>query len=228
MLRKYLIVFKICCICGAALTLEALLLGGTAVAQQADASPELKARMAKEKEDRKACKTEICKAFAQPADGAPISCSVVKTWLASEIQTGFLGDKLTWPWGHAQCSANIELDRAAIKEAASQPKAQIKLKKQNITCKLDSADEKEGAAYEVKLSIEPTVTFEGGKATKADMGWGSIEAPVLAKTAIWPVTAVDANFGVLSNGIVRQINGFLFDKCKEVGVEIKQQQAAAQ
>lgn len=223
MLRKYLVVLRIFCICGVALTLKALLFGGTAAAQQADLSPELQARMAKEKEDRKACKTEICKAFAQPADGAPIICSVVKTWPASEIQSGFLGDKLTWPWGHAQCSSTIELDRAAIKEAASQPKAQIKLKKQNISCKLDSADAKEGVAYEVKLSIEPVVTFEAGKATKADMGWGSIEAPLLAKTAIWPVTAVDANFGVLSNGVVRQINGFLFEKCKEVGVEIKRQ-----
>jgi hypothetical protein len=29
------------------------------------------------------------------------------------------------------------------------------------------------------------------------------------------------NFRVISNGVVKAINGFLFDKCKEVGVEIE-------
>ena len=195
--------------------------GGQAMAEEASVSPELIARIAKEKEDRKACKTEICKAFAEPGDGPAIACTVTKTWLAAEIQAGFLGDKLTWPWGHAQCSAGIELDRKAIAEAAQKPSATIKLKKHNITCKLDHKDPKEGAVYDLKLSVEPTVTFENGKATKAVMGWGTIEAPVLAKTAIWPVTAVDSTFSVIANGVVRDINAFLTDKCKEVGVEIK-------
>jgi len=199
----------------------ALVLLGGALAQDAGPSPELSARMAKEKEDRKACKTEICKAFATPAEGPVIACTVTKTWLGSEIQTAFLGDKLTWPWGHAQCSAAIELDRKAIAEAASKPQATLKLKKHDIACKLEHKDPAEGTAYDLKLSIEPTVSFEGGKAVKADMGWGSIEAPILAKTAIWSATAVDANFSVIANGVVKQVNAFLEQRCKEVGVEIK-------
>jgi hypothetical protein len=204
-----------------AVSLAALLLSGAASAEVTGISPEIEARMAKEKEDRKACKAEICKAFATPSDGAPIACAVVKTWLASEIQAGYLRDKLSWPWGHAQCTASIDLDRKAIKEAALQPTATIKLKKHDITCKLDSKEPKEGVAYDLKLSIEPAVTFEGGKATKVEMGWGSIEAPLLAKTAIWSATAVDANFNVISKGFVNEINNFLGEKCKEVGVEIK-------
>jgi hypothetical protein len=192
------------------------------IAQDAGASPEIVARMAKEKEDRKACKAEICKAFAQPSDGQAITCGVTKTWLASEIQAGFLGDRLTWPWGHAQCNTTLELDRAVLKQAALEQKAEIKLKRHDISCKLDSKDPKQGTAYDLKLSIEPVVTFEGGKATKVDMGWGKIEAPVLAKSAIWSATAVDSNFSVISNGVVKEINAFLFDKCKEVGIQITQ------
>ncbi len=198
-----------------------LLLSGGAAAQNAAVSPELAARMVKEKEDRKACKIEICKAFAAPSEGAAISCAVTKTWLGAEIQAGYLRDKLTWPWGHAQCSANIELDRKAIKDAALQPSATIKLKKHEIACKLDSKDPKEGVAYDLKLTIEPTVTFDHGKATKVEMGWGSIQAPILAKSAIWSATAVDANFNVISSGFVTENNNFLGEKCKEDGVEIK-------
>jgi hypothetical protein len=95
------------------------------------------------------------------------------------------------------------------------------LKRHDIICKLDHKDAKEGTAYDLKLSIQPTVTFESGKAVKAEMNWGPIEAPILAKSAIWSATAVDANFSVIANGVVKEINAFLTDKCKEVGVDIK-------
>ncbi|ADP69754.1 hypothetical protein Rvan_0472 [Rhodomicrobium vannielii ATCC 17100] len=183
-------------------------------------APELAERMAKEKEDRKTCKLEICKAFAEAKSGAPISCNVTKTWLGSDIQAGYLGDKLTWPWGHALCSAHIDLDRDAIAEVASKPSGTLKLKKHDITCKLDNKNPAEGSAYDVKLSIEPVVTFENGRATKAELNWGTIEAPLLAKTAIWSATAVDANFSVIANGVVKEINAFLGVKCKEEGFNI--------
>jgi hypothetical protein len=202
-------------------TALALLSSYAALAQEAGVSAELTARMAQEKEARKACKADICKAFAAPQNGPAIGCSVTKTWLAADIQAGILGGRLSWPWGLAQCSTQIDLDRGAIAEAAQKPSATIKLKKHDITCKLDNKDPKEGTAYDLKLSIEPTVTFESGKAVKVNMGWGSIDAPVLAKSAIWSATAVDANFAVIANGVVKEINSFLFDKCKEVGVEIK-------
>ncbi len=53
------------------------------------------------------------------------------------------------------------------------------------------------------------------------MGCGLIEAPTLAKTAIWSATAADTNFGVISMGIVKEINTFVFETCKEADVEIK-------
>ena len=145
---------------------------GPAMAEDTAVSPELTARMAKEKEDRKACKIEICKAFAQPADGPAITCTVIKTWLGSEIQAGFLGDKLTWPWGHAQCSAAIDLDRKAIAEAATKPSATLKLKKHSITCKLDHKDPKEGTVYDLKLSIEPNSNLRGRKSGEGGDGVG--------------------------------------------------------
>ena len=101
-----------------------------------------------------------------------IACTVTKTWLAADIQAGFLGGKLTWPWGHAQCSAQIELDRKAIAEAAQKPSATMKLKKHEITCKLDHKDPKEGTAYDLKLSIEPTVSFEWRKSSEGEYGLG--------------------------------------------------------
>jgi hypothetical protein len=52
------------------------------------------------------------------------------------------------------------------------------------------------------------------------MGWGEIDAPLLAKGAIWSATATDNTFNVLSGSMVSEINSFIFDKCKESGITI--------
>ena len=78
----------------------------------------------------------------------------------------------------------------------------------------DEAGEKEPA--EIKFSFAPKVQFEGGKAVKAQLNWGKIEAPTLIKTAMWTATATDNTFNVLQSTIVEDINDFVSNKCDEV------------
>jgi hypothetical protein len=68
----------------------------------------------------------------------------------------------------------------------------------------------------VKLHIQPKVTFSEGKAVKAVMNWGKIEAPMLAKSALWSATAADNTFGVLQSTVVEDINDFIQNKCQDV------------
>ncbi len=192
-----------------------------AMAQQAaGVDPKLTARMAAEKEARKACKAEICKAFAERKGSGPITCDVTKTWLRDEIQKRLLGDRLTWPWGHAQCKAKIEIERGDLVKLASSPEATVKLKRHDVACSLDRKEPETGEAYAVKLAITPTVSFTGGKASKVVVGWSDIEAPALAKGPIWAATATDNTFNVLSGAMVGEINTFMFQHCAEVGVQV--------
>ena len=61
--------------------------------------------------------------------------------------------------------------------------------------------------------------WKDGKAVKATMNWGDIEAPTLAKTALWSLTAADNQIGVLQGTIVEDINEFIGGKCDEVKSE---------
>jgi hypothetical protein len=209
---------------GGALVGGAMTVGmmGAAAAQQAAApvDPALAARITAEKDARKACKEQICKVFAERKGEGPISCDVTKTWLQDEIQKRILGDRLSWPWGHAQCKAKIELDRGDIAKLAASPEATVKLKKHAVACALDRKAPETGEAYAVKLSIAPEVSFKGGKASKVVVGWSDIEAPVLAKGPIWAATATDNTFNVLSSAMVGEINDFMFHHCADVGVKI--------
>ena len=102
------------------------------------------------------------------------------------------------------------LAAAPLLALAQEPKPAI-----DIRCELEGETEK----YEFKLQIQPKVTFNQGMAVKASLNWGKIEAPKLAKTALWSATAADNSFGVLQSVVVEDIDEFICAKCMEARAE---------
>jgi hypothetical protein len=123
--------------------------------------------------------------------------------------------KVTWPWGYARCSTNLKFDRAELVKSMTLPEFEAKFDQHDIRCELEGETEK----FEVKLQIQPKVTFKEGKAVKASLNWGKIEAPKLAKTALWSATAADNSFGVLQTIVVDDINEFIQTRCMEAKEE---------
>ena len=68
-------------------------------------------------------------------------------------------------------------------------------------------------------SIPLMVLFKDGKAVKATMNWGALEAPLLAKGALWTATAADNSTNILGGTMVDDINDFIGKKCLEVKEE---------
>ncbi len=182
---------------------------------KADAKPETEAEK-KEREGRRACAIELCAVLynRKPAEGQ-VACNVQKTW-HKEVLTKILAKgKVSWPWGDTRCSSDIKLDRALLVKAMAEPEFEAQFDTYSIRCEI----EKDTTKYDVTLEIHPKVTFKGGKAIKASMNWGKIEAPTLAKTALWPITAADNTFGFLQGLVVEDINEFIATKCMEVKEE---------
>jgi hypothetical protein len=197
---------------------------GAAKAEDAPAlDPKLEARLAAEKEARKQCKADICAGFAaKEAKPGAIECDAVKTWVDVEISSHILSGKVGWPWGHAKCSAHITLDRQALAKAVSDPEVTFKLKQHTLKCLVDKkgGEGKEEDSYVLKFSIAPEITFKNGKATAVKLNWSDVDAPMLLQGAVWSATALDKNFDILGNSAATHINNFIYDRCKEVGVEV--------
>ena len=101
-------------------------------------------RLVKEGDAREACKKLICEAArSKKAEGAPLSCKVVKTWPAKDLKDKILKGKLEWKWGHAQCEAEVKLERSLVARVLSEPKLEIKVGKHKVACNLEQEDEKE-------------------------------------------------------------------------------------
>jgi hypothetical protein len=170
----------------------------------------------KERETRKVCAVALCSTLhnQKPATG-DVTCSVRKTWRKELLVKIMSRGKITWPWGDARCTGALKLDRATLVKGMTEPEFEAQFDKHEIHCQLEAEKEK----YDVKLEIHPKVTFKHGKAVKAKLNWGKIEAPKLAKPALWSATAADNSFGVLQSVVVDDINDFIQTKCMEVKVE---------
>lgn len=172
-----------------------------------------------EREARKACKVEICSAFhLRKPEGPDIACNVLKSWRKEQLQKMIERAKVSWPWGPAKCVADIKLKRADLIKAMGDKSYIAQLDTHEVNCEVDR--EKEAPA-KISFSFAPKVTFEVGKATKASLNWGKIDAPTLVKGAMWTATATDNTFNVLQSTLVEDINEFISAKCIEVKEEWK-------
>ena len=178
---------------------------------------EMTAEEKAEREARKACKIDICKAFrTKMAEGPDISCPVVKSWRKDALTKLIAKLKVSWPYGPVHCVSTVSMKRADLVKAMTEDKAETKLDKHEVACTVDREKE---AATQIKFDFAPTVTFEKGKATKAQINWGKIEAPALLKGAMWTATAADNAVNLLNGTLVEDINDFIAKKCDEVKSE---------
>jgi hypothetical protein len=178
---------------------------------------EMTAEEKAERAARKACKADICAAFRnKKAEGADVSCPIIKSW-RKEALSKLVGKlKVSWPYGPVHCSTTVKLKRADLVKGMTDDKFETKLEKHAVAC---TVDREKDAVTEIKFDFSPTVTFEKGKATKAKINWGKIEAPALIKSALWTATAADNTVNILSSTLVEDINGFITKQCDEVKAE---------
>ncbi len=203
------------------------LLPSLALAQTAPVQPptpksevQLTPEEIKEKDLRKACKVALCSAFLLKTPGeGDVSCGVLKSWRKEQLTKMVSKGGVSWPWGSARCTADLKFKRADLVKAVSVPEYELALDKHSVSCELDRETDK----YQIKMEIAPKVQFRDGKAVKAQMNWGKVDAPLLAKSVLWSATAADNTFGALQGTVVEDINDFIGVKCLEVKDELKAQ-----
>lgn len=166
-----------------------------------------------EREGRRACKAAICAAFHTRKPGDDVSCTVLKSFRKEQLDKMLAKAKASWPWGQVRCTGQVKLKRELLVKALTEDRMEAKLDLQQVTCTVDRGTE---ASAEIKLEFTPAVTFEKGKAVKAQANWGKLEAPTLVKAAMWPATATDNSLNVLGGTLVEDINDFIGAKCQEV------------
>ncbi len=205
---------------GAALAEDAAKTADTATGVVSTGDKALDELLAKEKEGRKACKIDICSALrSKTAAGADVSCHVVQTLPKQTLNKMLEKGHVSWPWENVHCQSDITLKRAVLVSAMTQPKYEAAFEPTTVTCEIERGAGSD--KYVFKVSLTPKVTFENGKATAAQLQWGEVDAPLLAKGVIWPITGIDNKTGMLSGQFTTMVNDFAVKKCDEVKDQLK-------
>ena len=169
----------------------------------------------REQQANRGCKVAVCEAVrSKRAHGGKIACHVAKTWPDIDIKNRFLKGTVDWPWGHAQCEGKFAIERELLTASVAEPRSEVKVGKHNVVCHIATKDGKD--SHTVNLTIDPVVTFENGKATKAAVRWGDVSGPTVVKSALWSATAADNMFNIFQSALVEKINEFLGPGCDEV------------
>jgi hypothetical protein len=176
--------------------------------------PALAELLAREKEARKACKIDLCSLLhSKKAEGADVGCTVVKTWPTKDLNDILGKVYASWPWGNAQCTTEVKVKRAVLVAARTEPKYDAEFDEHTVSCVVDRGTEE---PYTIKVALAPKISFESGKAVKAEARWGTLEAPSLVYGALYPATGADNRLNLLGSSIVEAFNDFAGSKCLEV------------
>jgi hypothetical protein len=190
-----------------------------AVSEEPALDPALVELLTKEKEARKACKIEICSILiGKQPEGADVGCRIVKTWPKSDITKLMKRTKVEWPWGNTTCNIDVKLKRATLVSARTEAKYEAAFDEHELTCDIAREGDE---PYSFKIAMTPNLTFESGKATGGYITWGALEAPSVAKSVLWPATALDNKINVLGGEVVKVVNELIDNKCNDVKGELK-------
>ena len=73
--------------------------------------------------------------------------------------------------------------------------------------------EREKEVLNISVNIAPRIQFKDGKAVKAWIGVGEIQAPTVVKGAIWSAAQLEDTFGVVHGDLIKEINRFVYERC---------------
>jgi hypothetical protein len=168
---------------------------------------------AKEREVLKECEKRICSMVVKKeATGADLTCALTKTWAKDDIKEGIEQKKISWSLGDARCSLDLSVPRADIVNAVAKPAHTLDFPKHTIKCEV----ERDKEITPVKITLKPKIEFKDGKAVKAYLGLGEVEAPAVLKGAIWTVAKIEDTVGLFHGEIIGEVNKFVGAKCPKV------------
>lgn len=162
-----------------------------------------------EKDKLEACEKDLCAILVKREAGVDLQCALQKTWAGSKIKEGVEQKKLKWGFGDVRCAMDVVAKRQDMIDALTKPDYEYKFPAHTVRCDI----EREKEVMKVSVALSPKFQFKDGKATKAWLGIGTIEAPAVVKGVIWSAAQLEDTFGIVHSDLLREINRFVHERC---------------
>lgn len=157
----------------------------------------------------KACDKRLCALLTRKdPKGEDLRCALTKTWERSRIKEAE-SSKLTWGYGDARCSVDIDIRRAAILAAMTADSAKFRVPPHTANCIVES----DGKLEKVTATLAPKITFKDGKADKIWINLKSVEGPTAIKATLYTAAELADRLGLFHKRMVKSVNRYIERHC---------------
>jgi hypothetical protein len=164
-----------------------------------------------------ACDRRLCSILlGKSPQGPDLKCALTKTWARSKIKEAD-SRQLSWGFGDARCSVDINLARAKLIEAMTSERATFHTGRLTANCVV----EQDGKLEKVTAVVAPKIEFRGGKADKVWVRLKSIDGPTSITLTLQTAAQLADTFGVFHRQMIKGINRYIDRHCPKAldGVE---------
>jgi hypothetical protein len=157
----------------------------------------------------KACDQRLCSILVHKnAKGEDLKCTLTKTWAKSKIKEADT-HKLSWGYGDARCSVDINLSRAVLVEVMTGERTKLYVPKHTANCVV----EQDGKLEKVTAELAPKIYFKDGKVEKIWVNLKSVEGPASIRFTLQTAAQLADTLGLFHRHMVRSMNKYIERHC---------------
>lgn len=159
-----------------------------------------------------ACDKRLCSILVgKSPQGPDLKCALTKTWARSAIKAAD-SRQLSWGFGDARCSVDINLSRARLIEAMTAERTTFHAGRYTANCVV----EQDGKLEKVTAVVAPKIEFRNGKADKVWIRLKSVEGPTSVTLTLQTAAQLADTFGVFHRQMLKNINRYIERHCPKI------------
>lgn len=157
----------------------------------------------------KACDQRLCAILVHKnPKGDDLKCSLTKTWARSKIKEAD-SQKLSWGFGDARCTVDINISRAVLVAAMSSEESKFRVPAHTANCVV----EQDGKLEKVTAVLAPKIVFKNGSAEKVWVNLKSVEGPAGIRLTLQTAAQLADTLGLFHKRMIKSINRYIERHC---------------
>jgi hypothetical protein len=157
----------------------------------------------------KACDQRLCSILVhKSAKGDDLKCTLTKTWAKAKIKEADSA-KLTWGYGDARCSVDLNLSRATLVSAMTGERTKVLVPTHTANCVV----EHDAKLEKVTAVLAPKIYFKNGKADKVWVNLKRVEGPASIRLTLYTAAQLADTFGLFHRQMIRSMNKYIERHC---------------
>jgi hypothetical protein len=155
------------------------------------------------------CDRRLCAILLEKnPQGPDLKCALTKTWARSKIKEAD-SQKVTWGFGDARCSVELNLSRATLVGVMTGDRATFHAGRHTAHCVV----EQDGKPEKVKAVLAPKIEFRNGRADKIWVRLKDIEGPGSITYTVQTAAQLADTLGLFHRQMIKGINRYIERHC---------------